>query len=600
MWNVLIDLLNRDKGVLLVILLVYAACVFALPVFILISSSIYLGVCLITLTRKIVPVLKISFGIPLLLSWILLSIFSLTISSYLNYSAQLVGFLVTLILVVAIFVLLQFFFSFITLVSSFQNVGFFRSCWYAVRHHWDKLLLFLMLLYPFYLLIYDVFVAENIAGIMENWSIVKVFLLVVWGAVAVPYITAAWLIAKPYVAPCPAGVALRPQNISRSEESSAVTPALQQSKEVSAPFTEKVVAESASASLSVSGPQQPLSLKNMWTVFIALLKADRKLLLAAFISFAVLAGIIPQMIFFFLIFFYGLFLVIVSKRYAMPIVSVILLWMWPVLAINLHFNEKSLIEPIIFLFLTLPVFLVVSFFLFLSALSCLISAYQQVGFFKAYGRACRYHLGKSVFCIFIVWIVSIKGINYLISSSIIRSLPLGVLVFIACLFVLYFYIFIPYMLAAWLRLRPNLPPPSPAPASAPYPCPVSGPEPVPGIRPIPVPATQDEEAVREKEKRAQLVQDKKNLFQFLLARNTEGLKQLLKKSPKLAQETWPDNGNTPLHVAALNGWREEMCILLEVDPSACHMTNKAGKRPVDLAKEQGYDNLAVYLEPRQE
>lgn len=588
MWSVLLELLNRDKAVLISILVIYLLLSFAAPYLVLPFSIIFVLACLVTLTRRVWPVVKISLGASLLLLWVVAISAGWATVSVRDPIDQIFIFLSLFFGGMIFIIIFQLFLSFFILVSSFQNVGFFRACWYSVRYHWDKFLVFLLMLYPLYLLIYDVFFTEGIGQIAGHWSWLKLLGLVVWCTMLVPYISAAWLLADPNLAV-------------QTKASTAAASVLSQD----------VAADEAESSGVVIASQQPLpdeeqtailqEKKSFWTVFIELLKADSKMLIAAFISFVVLSALIPQMIILFLPVFYGIFLAILTKRRWCGVVCALLgfIGLHAFVLFITHVESQTLFDLIFVMFFELPFIVVSSCSLFLSGLICLIGSFQRVGFFKACGRALRYHFGKSSFCIFIAWLIPIECFALLLPH-------LGI-VGAACfspLLLLWFGVFIPYLLAAWLKVRPNLPKrtPAPKPVQAPASVYVS-PSLVSVSKLAAQAARQAEEKAQEKaqeENKKRLEQNKKQLFQLLLARDANQLRQLLQSFPNLARETWADTGNTPLHVAALNGWREEMYILLEVDPSACHITNRAGKRPVDLAKEKGYDNLAVYLEPSQE
>ena len=588
MWSVLLELLNRDKAVLISILVIYLLLSCAAPYLVLPFSIIFVLACLVTLTRRVWPVVKISLGASLLLLWVVAISAGWATVSVRDPIDQIFIFLSLFFGGMIFIIIFQLFLSFFILVSSFQNVGFFRACWYSVRYHWDKFLVFLLMLYPLYLLIYDVFFTEGIGQIAGHWSWLKLLGLVVWCTMLVPYISAAWLLADP--------------NLAVQTKASAAAASV---------LSQDAAADEAESSGVVIASQQPLpdeeqtailqEKKSFWTVFIELLKADSKMLIAAFISFVVLSALIPQMIILFLPVFYGIFLAILTKRRWCGVVCALLgfIGLHAFVLFITHVESQTLFDLIFVMFFELPFIVVSSCSLFLSGLICLIGSFQRVGFFKACGRALRYHFGKSSFCIFIAWLIPIECFALLLPH-------LGI-VGAACfspLLLLWFGVFIPYLLAAWLKVRPNLPKrtPAPKPVQAPASVYVS-PSLVSVSKLAAQAARQAEEKAQEKaqeENKKRLEQNKKQLFQLLLARDANQLRQLLQSFPNLARETWADTGNTPLHVAALNGWREEMYILLEVDPSACHITNRAGKRPVDLAKEKGYDNLAVYLEPSQE
>ena len=77
------------------------------------------------------------------------------------------------------------------------------------------------------------------------------------------------------------------------------------------------------------------------------------------------------------------------------------------------------------------------------------------------------------------------------------------------------------------------------------------------------------------------------------------MRRLLADRPALTRSRWEGTGNTPLHVAALNGWKEEVLLLLEADAAVCLVENSQGNRPSALALERGHKELAQYLQQKE-
>ena len=89
--------------------------------------------------------------------------------------------------------------------------------------------------------------------------------------------------------------------------------------------------------------------------------------------------------------------------------------------------------------------------------------------------------------------------------------------------------------------------------------------------------------------------DVKDFFNILLAQDIPAIQAKLTQQPSLARSVWPSNGNTPLHVAAWNGWTDIVKLLLQTDNETRQILNQAGKYPYDLALEKGHTDIADLL-----
>ncbi len=66
--------------------------------------------------------------------------------------------------------------------------------------------------------------------------------------------------------------------------------------------------------------------------------------------------------------------------------------------------------------------------------------------------------------------------------------------------------------------------------------------------------------------------------------------------PEELNIAYAQNGNTPLHVAALNGYTDIVRLLLEQPEIDTPRTNNAGQTALDLAREKGFEEIAQLLE----
>lgn len=72
----------------------------------------------------------------------------------------------------------------------------------------------------------------------------------------------------------------------------------------------------------------------------------------------------------------------------------------------------------------------------------------------------------------------------------------------------------------------------------------------------------------------------------------------LQKYPEHLNTAYANNGNTPLHVAALNGYTDIVRLLLAQPGIDTTRSNNAGQTALDLAREKGFEEIALLLENR--
>ncbi len=84
------------------------------------------------------------------------------------------------------------------------------------------------------------------------------------------------------------------------------------------------------------------------------------------------------------------------------------------------------------------------------------------------------------------------------------------------------------------------------------------------------------------------------IFRYMGTGEAGPLKALLKSDPSLVDVIEPDNGRTPLHVAARNGNKELVQILLDngADPTVRDVNSET---PADCARQEGHLDLDKML-----
>lgn len=86
------------------------------------------------------------------------------------------------------------------------------------------------------------------------------------------------------------------------------------------------------------------------------------------------------------------------------------------------------------------------------------------------------------------------------------------------------------------------------------------------------------------------------LLQAVMDGKLEKAKEVLTDNTAQLNTTYAPNGNTPLHVAALNGYTEIVRLLLEQPGIDTTRTNNEGKTALDLAHEKGFEEIVWLLE----
>ncbi len=86
------------------------------------------------------------------------------------------------------------------------------------------------------------------------------------------------------------------------------------------------------------------------------------------------------------------------------------------------------------------------------------------------------------------------------------------------------------------------------------------------------------------------------ILEAILNTNPALVRTALQDHPEQLNTAYAQNGNTPLHVAALNGYTEIVRLLLEQPGIDTARTNNEGKTALDLAREKGHTEVAQLLE----
>lgn len=85
------------------------------------------------------------------------------------------------------------------------------------------------------------------------------------------------------------------------------------------------------------------------------------------------------------------------------------------------------------------------------------------------------------------------------------------------------------------------------------------------------------------------------LLNAILSAKSETVQVVLFEHPEQLNTAYAQNGNTPLHVAALNGYTEIVRLLLEQPGIDKTIKNNDGKIALDLAQEKGFAEITELL-----
>lgn len=110
-------------------------------------------------------------------------------------------------------------------------------------------------------------------------------------------------------------------------------------------------------------------------------------------------------------------------------------------------------------------------------------------------------------------------------------------------------------------------------------------------RPIPPQSEEIKEAIPLKQSTNKI----SNLLRAVLDRNTEDIKTVLATDPAQLNHPYAQNGNTPLHVAVWNGYKDIVELLLAQPGIDTQARNLAGKTALDLAKEKNFTEIIEML-----
>ena len=86
------------------------------------------------------------------------------------------------------------------------------------------------------------------------------------------------------------------------------------------------------------------------------------------------------------------------------------------------------------------------------------------------------------------------------------------------------------------------------------------------------------------------------LLEAILTKEADSVRTALENHPEQLNTAYAQNGNTPLHVAALNGYTEMVRLLLAQPGIDKAIKNKDGKTALALAQEKGLDEIAALLQ----
>ncbi len=85
------------------------------------------------------------------------------------------------------------------------------------------------------------------------------------------------------------------------------------------------------------------------------------------------------------------------------------------------------------------------------------------------------------------------------------------------------------------------------------------------------------------------------LLGAIISGDLDLVRTALQQNPEHLNTSYAQNGNTPLHVAALNGQAEIVTLLLEQPGIDKTLKNNDGKTATDLAQEKGFTEIVQLL-----
>ena len=99
-----------------------------------------------------------------------------------------------------------------------------------------------------------------------------------------------------------------------------------------------------------------------------------------------------------------------------------------------------------------------------------------------------------------------------------------------------------------------------------------------------------------KEKKLSISNQITPLLNSIISGDLALVQTALTDHPEQLNTAYAQNGNTPLHVAALNGYTDIVRLLLEQPGIDTTRTNNEGKTALDLAREKGHSEISQLLE----
>ena len=455
MWKALYNLLKQDNWLILTITLLYAACYYMLPFLIFFLAAPFIVVCLLILLRKPGPVFKISVLIAGLGT---VGMFLLGVSDFSSMGPfeQLLGSIILFFISGILFWLFQVVLSFVTIVSALQNVGFQTACVRSLKYHWQKVLVFLLMLSPL-LNLFSVNGSDNIRG---HWESGGILLLIIWCSMVVPCIMTAWVKTDPCLPPqAPKDSPLPAQAPKDSplpaQASAAVSLPAPQPPAAVAPVAAKAPVRPAPIPDEVYNLKD--SQKTIWGIFTALLKRDYQQLLFMLIIGGVILPLMPFEAFFLgIAFLYPVFLAILLRDFGGGIIAFVISLVGMAGLQDPWFLGDYLIFDSLKIASGCLIWAVALFLLSTLPISLFISFSQKVGIGKALLRTLFTHYKKSLVCMLLAFPIPM----YFLLKTL-KLFPDGPVweMFLAALpFLLWFAVIEPYWMVAWVIRDPKFAP----------------------------------------------------------------------------------------------------------------------------------------------